>query len=179
MFSDCIIENNKYLRDYEEQIKHFIKEKYKDRSEFKYRFFDILKLADKEELTKELYYACRYMEDDTIEDNVQAHLDVYDKLLNYDLTINDNEEFILIVMTSLKVDEKGDTVLGYSTEEEKFYSLLVSLWNEWLNCYVIEENLKEININKFIACCLHEMTWWGYSEEDVKKCREGLGKEDE
>ena len=175
MFTNWQIRDGRYIGNPEEELEKFLEENYGDVSKLKQTFYDILKLADKENLKKELYAVCAKFED--VEANVNGHLEVFETLLNYDLTGKKDDygdgDYILTVIFFIDLDneEESRDVTGWklnNTSDENFYSFTLSLWADWLLCYVLDENINEVGLEKFIAVCLYEMTFWGYTEEQIQ-----------
>ena len=56
-------------------------------------------------------------------------------------------------------------VFGVKDDDETNYSLVLTLWTEWLGMEVSKETGKDHSPSQIIACCLYEMTFFGFTEE--------------
>jgi len=162
-------------------FREYLKEQYPDMNKYngiKYTFFDILKIGDREKITEYLYDKCKRLWDEgesreNIGKSVAAHLHVYDKLVNSG-HVQQDSTMIMLYRTRVSEDEEGkreypyDLVDCYDVTDNTIYSLSFIPWNELLDYKVLEENLREIAVNDFIAACLYEMTFHGYEEETIQ-----------
>ncbi|MDT0122433.1 hypothetical protein Q9R46_07265 [Paenibacillus sp. RRE4] len=55
-----------------------------------------------------------------------------------------------------------------SPEWEGYWDLSASKWGEWLGFYVDQQVLEQFSNEQIVALCLVEMTWFGFSEEQIK-----------
>ena len=49
------------------------------------------------------------------------------------------------------------------------YAIEYCSWEEWLGYYVSDELLAEMSACGVVVCCLYEMTWAGFTQDDVQK----------
>jgi hypothetical protein len=158
-------------KDYEIFLE-YLKEQYPDMDKYngiKYTFFDILKMGEREKISEYLHDKCKRMEDIGL--NVAAHLKVYDKLVNSD-HVQQGSASIMLCCINVNEDEEEerehDHIYSYNVTDDTTYSLSFVPWSELLDYKVLEENLREIDVNYFIAACLYMMTFWGYDEETIQ-----------
>ena len=108
---------------------------------------------------------------------VNNHMDAYEYVLNkYKnenriTTVNEDNMLLYVIscVGDLIDDEYPYEVTGIKlTNKEDFetFSLWCRPWNEWLNFYVLKENLEDFSIEEFIAAAIYEMTFAGYENAD-------------
>lgn len=51
---------------------------------------------------------------------------------------------------------------------KRFYAIEYVPWNEWLGMNILQETLDSLSKNEIIAGMLYEMTWSGFTEEEVQ-----------
>lgn len=49
------------------------------------------------------------------------------------------------------------------------YAVECEPWSDWLGMELNEETLTNLSAGEIIGNCIFEMTWWGWTEEDIKK----------
>jgi len=62
-------------------------------------------------------------------------------------------------------------VLGFEDDCPKGVSLKFSLWEKWLGASVDESILSQYQQAEVVAICLYDMTWSGFSSEEVQAFR--------
>ena len=65
-------------------------------------------------------------------------------------------------------------VFGAKEGEEKRWSIEFSPWAEWLGMVVCDETLEAFSANQIVANCLHEMTFFGFTEDTINQERQKL-----
>lgn len=86
---------------------------------------------------------------------------------------------ILIVISQEKDDDDDDDeeyidvsgIHNYPKNEEENYSqgLELTPWRKWLGMTISKESFKDFSELEIIIHCLYEMTFVGFSEEDIQK----------
>lgn len=113
------------------------------------------------------------------EKNMDGYERVYKKLRSKPPTKSNMELCCELVEPILKVDEPYVEVYamdGTKREDgslEKF-SLGLSSWSKWLGSSVSESTLATYSNEEIISHCLNDMTFYGFSETDIKKVRKDL-----
>ncbi len=62
-------------------------------------------------------------------------------------------------------------IFGVEEGSEEFFGLELYPWNEWLAFKIIDrtkEFIERAGIDEFIAICLHKMTAFGFSEDEIQ-----------
>lgn len=110
------------------------------------------------------------------EELVKNHMDVYDYTLNKyknenrTVTVN-KDNMLLYVISYVDVDNVSvDDEYPYDvsgiklTNKEDFetFALEFRPWDEWLNFYVLKENIEDFSIEEFVAAAIYEMTYAGF-----------------
>jgi len=99
------------------------------------------------------------------ENNLVGYANVYYSL--FDLTPAENLSGCTIVIY-LAEDTEGNeyyTVSGLKDGEK--YAIEYTPWEEWLGFYIDEELFSTMSLEEIVAYCLYEMTWGGYTQEDI------------
>ncbi|MBC8061292.1 MAG: hypothetical protein H7Y18_11575 [Clostridiaceae bacterium] len=85
------------------------------------------------------------------------------------LSYKDNEDGFTIVIELVEEDgEKYYNVSGLKSDEDVFYSLMYTDWEEWLGFEVDEQLINTMNFSKITAHCFWEMTWRGWTKEELE-----------
>ena len=104
----------------------------------------------------------------------------YEEVLNYLKQVEEKpfNEFVIVIALidpseeetyEEDIDEEAFlSISGFSAKEDLHFALGFTLWEEWANAVIdIQEGL-EVNPAELIAICLYEMTFYGFSQEDIK-----------
>ena len=59
-------------------------------------------------------------------------------------------------------------VHGYQPGESMFWGIEYSSWGKWLGWKADERFIMMNGVDKYVALCLWEMTWGGFTEKDVE-----------
>lgn len=73
-------------------------------------------------------------------------------------------------------DEEYDDVTGIIDGEDIPYAIEYVDWKEWLAMEITEESLQNYDEKEILSHCLWEMTWNGFSNEQVNKAAEDMKK---
>lgn len=49
------------------------------------------------------------------------------------------------------------------------YSLVATEWSEWLGMPVRQDTLDALTVEQIVGCCIYEMTYFGWTEEEINK----------
>lgn len=97
--------------------------------------------------------------------SIDGYRNVYHTLK--ELNAKSNEDDTTIVINFVPDEEKPYYgVSGKVLGKELLYGLEFCDWTEWLGYYMGETDFSN---EDFVAHCLWEMTWWGFTQEDIKK----------
>ncbi|WP_302212535.1 DUF6557 family protein [uncultured Ruminococcus sp.] len=128
-------------------------------------FLELLNKCDEEKLVKQ-YLLLKETSDSHVEQKIREVID--------DLKYNRIPvEFNMTMVLEKGVTEDGEEVdiifLRDNEEEDNVYSFEGLPWGAIMGCEVEEKSLTEIGSNeRFAALVLFEMTYFGYSDEDVQ-----------
>lgn len=106
------------------------------------------------------------------EENLDQYKVVYTDLLK--MTPVDGEEVVytFIGQTSENFAYRYPfDVFGVEASSEEFFGLELYPWNEWLSFKLLDktkEFIEKAGVDEFIAICLHKMTAFGFSEEEIQ-----------
>lgn len=107
------------------------------------------------------------------EKNMEGYKIVFEKL-----TLMDPQETDMsIVVTNEKDDFGGEEYIDVSglynnpKNDEEHYSQGIEFtpWREWLGMDISQESLNAFSEEEIIVHCLYEMTYVGFSEEEIQK----------
>ena len=99
----------------------------------------------------------------------------YEKVFEYLKLIKSEEMGISIIIRKQgDVDGAYFDVSGlYNNPKKKDetypHGLELTPWNKWLGMYISEESLKNFSESEIVVHCLYEMTFIGFSEDDIPK----------
>ena len=65
-------------------------------------------------------------------------------------------------------------VFGVKDGDENRWSMEFSTWAEWLGMVVCNETLEAFSADQIVANCLHEMTFFGFTEDTINQERQKL-----
>ena len=66
-------------------------------------------------------------------------------------------------------DETYDEAYMLDTDENEKYGIVINPWADTLGYLIDDDSLNTYGIDKFVVLVLWEMTWFGYSEEVIRK----------
>jgi len=105
------------------------------------------------------------------EDDINAHKEAFDELLllpeeSSDIQIEirhikDDEEEYYEVCGIEKIQENGE-------EKTEHLAIEFTPWSEWLGMEISKDTEKKYNELEIISHCLYEMTYAGFTEEEVQ-----------
>jgi hypothetical protein len=105
------------------------------------------------------------------EDDINAHKEAFEKLL----LLPEESSNIQIAIRNIKEDEdEYYEVSGIETTkdkgEEKTEHLAIEFtpWSEWLGMQISKETVSKFNELEIISHCLYEMTYAGFTEEEIQ-----------
>ena len=111
------------------------------------------------------------------ENNLDLYEQVYDELLSLDVQKEMKEIHIIIELV------KDDDSEYYSTEgivegESIGYSLQFLRWEKWLGLPIYNQTLQKTPHLDIVVHCLWEMTFSGFTQDDIYNTRMGMEQED-
>lgn len=72
--------------------------------------------------------------------------------------------------------EEYDHVCGYTESDNQKWGLDYTPWAEWLGMEIHTDTVQNYSPAEIVAHCLWELTWNGFTEEEINKKKEGLMK---
>lgn len=101
--------------------------------------------------------------------NLEGYKTVFETLLLMEAALTDFR--IVVERTPDLFDPRYGypDVYGVKDGDDKRWSLVFSPWAEWLGMEVHEESTKAFSVNQITAYCLHEMTFFGFTEDKVNQ----------
>lgn len=74
----------------------------------------------------------------------------------------------------LNSDRTFPVVVGVKKGVDERWSLAFCSWTEWLGMEVCRKTMETYSNGQIVANCLHEMTFFGFTEDDIKRHGEEL-----
>lgn len=87
------------------------------------------------------------------------------KFLSYK---ENNDGFTIVIELVEDGGEKYYNVSGLKSYEGVLYSLMFTDWEEWLGFEVDEQLINSMNFSEITAHCFWEMTWRGWTKEELQ-----------
>lgn len=113
---------------------------------------------------------------DVLEKGKSAYIQVFDELRDMDLQVDsgaEKEEVTTIGVCEFEdLLEPGNfvyDVFGISQGDSNRYSLSLEPWSNWINYNVLDKSIQIYGEATVLAHILYEMTFYGYSSEDVEE----------
>lgn len=131
------------------------------------KVIDILKASDFDKVYEFIHsqYYSEYEDNKKVKDTYRRF---YDGLLKCDVKPSNN---ILVAIKYKDAYEQGvytwDVTL-FSSKDNEIYSILFVDWDEILGYEVCEKSLSEYSIESIVGCLLYEMSFFGFTEEEMK-----------
>jgi len=70
-------------------------------------------------------------------------------------------------------------VTGFNIEDEQHFGMSFMSWQKWLGMDVHQQTLANYDLEEILIYSLWEMTYYGFTQDDILKEREGSENEDE
>lgn len=112
------------------------------------------------------------------------YLTVYESLFTQSPARN-VEEMIIHIDVVDSNDSLNENSIEYrvhgknnSLEWKGHWDVSASNWEDWLGFYVDQQVLESFSDEQIVALCLYEMTWFGFSEEQIKQNADNLENEE-
>ena len=115
--------------------------------------------------------------------NIEGYMEVFDKLRN--MLPEPEEEFKSIIilvdwidpsvesdegLSHIIEDEEGYYMVhGYEPGKEVFWAIQYSPWKNWLAWEADQRFIMMNGVERYVAHCLWEMTWTGFTEEEIEE----------
>ena len=113
---------------------------------------------------------------DVLEKGKSAYIQVFDELRDMDLQADsgaEKEEVTTIGVCEFEdLLEPGNfvyDVFGISQGDANRYSLSLEPWSNWINYNILDKSIQIYGEATVLAHILYEMTFYGYSSEDVEE----------
>lgn len=108
--------------------------------------------------------------------NKDGYYNVLQTLFN--LTPAENPDGCTIIIDLQQDDvEGGEYYMVAGLENGNRYAIEYCPWEEWLGYYIDKRLLTEMTLPEIVAHCLYEMTWGGFTQEDIKKHVDEIAEE--
>lgn len=128
-------------------------------------FLELLNKCDEEKLVKQ-YLLLKETSDSHVEQRIK---EVIDDLKYNRIPVRFNMTMVLEKGVT-EDGEEVDIIFLRDNEEDNVYSFEGLPWGAIMGCEVEEKSLTEVGSNeRFAALVLFEMTYFGYSDEDVQR----------
>ncbi len=105
------------------------------------------------------------------EDDINAHKEAFEKLL----LLPEESSNIQIAIRHIKEDEDEyyevsgiETTMDKGEEKTEHLSIEFTPWSEWLGMQISKETENKFNELEIISHCLYEMTYAGFTEEEIQ-----------
>lgn len=100
--------------------------------------------------------------------SIEGYNNVFNTLLK--LIPAENNNGCTIIIKEAEDDFDGKSYYAVSGLEDGVkYAIEYCSWEEWLGYYVDDALFEKMSVCKIVACCLYEMTWGGFTQDDIKK----------
>jgi hypothetical protein len=110
--------------------------------------------------------------DQNFKNNKIGYIQAFQELKKYKLK-NEQSNSILLVLSNPVAKNRHkiinyDRILSFdATESDKLFSISFLNWCFLLNHYVLKRNINEIGKFRYMADILYEITFYGFSENEV------------
>ena len=107
--------------------------------------------------------------------NIESYKGIYAQLQQA-VPLNTNMQIVLTQYFDEETNEKSNVdVSGFKeTNPNESYAIEFVLWKKWLGMTITEIIMAQFNELEIISHCLYEMTFVGYSEEEIKEQFSGI-----
>ncbi len=105
--------------------------------------------------------------------NLDGYAQVLQTLFVIEKHENEDDNIAIAIRHIKEDDEDWHNVYGYNHCEET-WALELCSWSEWLGFWVDPKSLEIYGEIAFIAHCLYEMTWCGFTEDKIEEERQKL-----
>lgn len=100
-------------------------------------------------------------------ESIDGFKNVYYTLLSLEPIQNNDNIFIDIRFIKDDLNEYY-SVSGKIPNDETFYGIEYDKWEEWLGYYIDNNLLNNMDKTEIVAHCLWEMTWGGFTQEEIQ-----------
>ncbi len=110
------------------------------------------------------------------EEDLEEYEEVFNKLLVLSCNKEAKECMINISETTEMWDDEEEvfiSVNGKLPGDDENYCIAFEKWENWLNM-TVPDDLCDYTAAEFVAHCLWEMTWHGFSQEDIQETLQEL-----
>ena len=135
------------------------------------RLYDLLKTVKFENVFAAL---CRWFPNQGQENCTEGYKEVMDNLLSKTPRKHDLDDMFITIDKVLEDDKEYLDVLGLDHLRNKKYAIEFVPWIDWISMFITQETLDSLSSEEIVAGCLYEMTFNGFSEEDVSDKKEKL-----
>lgn len=140
------------------------------------RLYDLLKETDFETVFKTL---CHWFSDQ--EGSREGYESVYSKIKEMKpRKHNLSDLFIKVEVVKEEEDDIGIgdwlNVCGKDMNRKNIinYGLEFEDWNDWISMFITQDTLDTLSKEDIVAACLYEMTFYGFTEENVQSKHKDL-----
>lgn len=106
------------------------------------------------------------------EENLEQYEIIYTNLLKTDPVEGEEIVYTFIGQTNENYAYRYPfDIFGIEASSEDYFGLEIYPWNEWLSFKLLDktkEFIEQAGVDEFIAICLHKMTAFGFSEEEIQ-----------
>jgi hypothetical protein len=94
----------------------------------------------------------------------KTYQDIY---LSLDKITVKPSDLVLYIEIFFENGNRYADIAGYNDIEPNGYFMSASPWEQWLDLSIAKETLTKLDSNEIMGHYLHEMTWFGSSDEDI------------
>jgi hypothetical protein len=96
----------------------------------------------------------------------------FEKVYHELLTLTPNEHCTKYIITISRIEEKDGeiwySVYGTKNNSNATYALDFTRWEKWLSYELSDETIMNYSNEEIVTHCLWEMTWDGFSQEQIE-----------
>ena len=128
------------------------------------RLLDILKTVSFDDVFSAL---CKWFPNQGQEDCFEDYKKVMDILLSKKPKKHNLDDMFITIDKVIEDGREYLDVLGLDHIRNKKYAIEFVPWADWISMYITQETLDTLSNEEIAAGCLYEMTFNGFSEEDI------------
>jgi len=110
------------------------------------------------------------IERDTKDDkDGKQNLPGYEKVLEELKTLTPQDSELIIIMEHVVEDhDEWDNIHALDPTDNETYAIEFTPWEEWLGMEIDWKSLAEFGPQRLLAMCIWEMTWAGFTQEEIR-----------
>ena len=110
----------------------------------------------------------------------ERNIDGYEKVFNTIRSMTPRRHKLTDLFIRVeKLTENGEDYLDVDgvdvfKNDGRSYGLELSPWVDWISMFITKETLDNLTYEEIVAACLFEMTFFGFTEDDITKQHEKM-----